>query len=273
MRGYIKTAEFARLCKTTKNTLIHYDQMGVLKPAALGANGYRYYALNDQYRFFAIRALVDAGFSLSEVAEVFSEYNPQAFGERIAAHREGLREHIARLEMASRLLDEMERQLDQDKELELGVFRLEEWGVRRTLPLKVKADSLWLSGAEAEAAESEVAQTLAAISPEATLARFGLKAYGGAEENVRYDGAFYLLPDDIAVPAGVEVEEIPAGAYAQIAGSGSVADAARVHKKLLACLEERGLTPVGPRYEIIPLRLLDIALQGEYRFVVSVRCV
>ena len=272
MKGYIKTAEFARLCKTTKNTLIHYDQMGVLKPATLGSNGYRYYALNDQYRFFAIRALADAGFSLSEVNEVLAEYNPKAFAESIAAHKKDLREYIARLEAASRLLDEMERQLNEDEELELGVFRLEEYGVRRIMPLKTKVESLWLSGPEAEEAESQAVQVLASISPEATLARFGLKAYGSAEESVRYDGGFYLLPEGVEVPPDVEVEDMPAGTYAQIAGQGSAEDAARVHKNLLACMENQGLAPVGPRYEIIPLRLLDIAMHGEYRFVVSVRC-
>ena len=39
-----KTAEFAALCGVKKDTLLHYDHIGLLKPQWVGENGYRYYS-------------------------------------------------------------------------------------------------------------------------------------------------------------------------------------------------------------------------------------
>ena len=36
-------AEVARIAGTTSRTLRHYDDVGLLAPSRLGANGYRYY--------------------------------------------------------------------------------------------------------------------------------------------------------------------------------------------------------------------------------------
>ena len=35
--------ELAKLAGTTSRTLRHYDEIGLLKPSSIGANGYRYY--------------------------------------------------------------------------------------------------------------------------------------------------------------------------------------------------------------------------------------
>jgi len=35
--------EVARMSKVTSRTLRHYDDVGLLKPAYVGSNGYRYY--------------------------------------------------------------------------------------------------------------------------------------------------------------------------------------------------------------------------------------
>lgn len=40
---FLTSGEFAELCGTTKETLFHYDEIGILKPAWLGENRYRYY--------------------------------------------------------------------------------------------------------------------------------------------------------------------------------------------------------------------------------------
>ena len=39
----LKTAEFAKMCHTTKDTLIFYDRIDVFKPAFVDSKKYRYY--------------------------------------------------------------------------------------------------------------------------------------------------------------------------------------------------------------------------------------
>ncbi|MBQ6700309.1 MAG: MerR family transcriptional regulator [Oscillospiraceae bacterium] len=76
MRGKIyTTGEFAKLCKTTKATLMLYDKYGILKPDYIGENGYRYYSEN-QYPFFGfINIFKKTGASLGEIKEIFSSHD------------------------------------------------------------------------------------------------------------------------------------------------------------------------------------------------------
>lgn len=74
-----KTGEFAKLCNTTKDTLFHYDQLGLLKPAVTGTNGYRYYSSNQIYFFDLIATLKEVGLSLQEIKSYISIRDTQLF--------------------------------------------------------------------------------------------------------------------------------------------------------------------------------------------------
>src|SRR6185369_6335680 len=64
----VATKEFAVLCKTTKRTIIHYDQIGLLKPKTkIGLN--RWYAQQQVLTFEKIALLQSLGFSLSEIQQ------------------------------------------------------------------------------------------------------------------------------------------------------------------------------------------------------------
>ena len=54
----IKTGDFAKLCGTNKRTLIHYDEIGLFKPARTDEKGYRYYSENQFDVFFTIFIIV-----------------------------------------------------------------------------------------------------------------------------------------------------------------------------------------------------------------------
>ena len=69
-RGLLFTSgQFAKLCSTTKETLFHYDSLGLLKPARVRENGYRYYTASQFFDFDLIAVLRSAGCSLSEIRE------------------------------------------------------------------------------------------------------------------------------------------------------------------------------------------------------------
>jgi MerR family transcriptional regulator, thiopeptide resistance regulator len=62
--------QIARLASTTSRTLRHYDDIGLLSPSRIGANGYRYYAADALVRLQRILLLKDLGLSLAAIAEV-----------------------------------------------------------------------------------------------------------------------------------------------------------------------------------------------------------
>ncbi|NUS66509.1 MAG: MerR family transcriptional regulator [Saccharothrix sp.] len=63
-------AQVARMSKVTSRTLRHYDAIGLLEPAWVGDNGYRYYEREQLLRLQRILLLRDLGLGLDTVAEV-----------------------------------------------------------------------------------------------------------------------------------------------------------------------------------------------------------
>ncbi|MCG7337779.1 MerR family transcriptional regulator [Staphylococcus sp. ACRSN] len=61
------TGEFATLCNVKKQTLFHYDEVGILKPEYRNDKGYRYYSLKQLETFSVIEILKDLQLSLTEI--------------------------------------------------------------------------------------------------------------------------------------------------------------------------------------------------------------
>ena len=76
---YYTTGEFAKLCYTTKETLFHYDEIGLLKPKMIKDNGYRYYLSIQYFEFDLIKVLQEAYMSLKEIKAFMIQRNNQNF--------------------------------------------------------------------------------------------------------------------------------------------------------------------------------------------------
>ncbi|WP_194892661.1 MerR family transcriptional regulator [Catenulispora pinisilvae] len=61
-------AQVARMSGVTARTLRHYDDVGLLKPDHLGANGYRYYEESQLLRLQQILVLRELGLGLADIA-------------------------------------------------------------------------------------------------------------------------------------------------------------------------------------------------------------
>lgn len=68
-KTFLTTGEFAKLCKTTKETLFHYDREKLLTPRYVSENGYRHYGVEQYFDFDMIAMFKDSGSSLKEVKE------------------------------------------------------------------------------------------------------------------------------------------------------------------------------------------------------------
>ena len=51
-KGWLTSGAFAALCGTTKETLRHYKDIGLLSPAHQGDNSYFYYDVEQFYDFY-----------------------------------------------------------------------------------------------------------------------------------------------------------------------------------------------------------------------------
>lgn len=85
----LKTGEFAYLCDTTKETLRHYKDIGLLCPVAYADNGYALYSPLQLSDFLLISSLHHAGCSLMDIKGYFTDPDAEELDnvitERIAA--------------------------------------------------------------------------------------------------------------------------------------------------------------------------------------------
>ena len=105
--------DIARLSGTTSRTLRHYDDIGLLPPSSIGANGYRYYGAGAAERAQFIRGAQALGLTLREIGDVLDarehEHPPcQEAREVLVRHLRDVRERLAQwtrleAELAERL--------------------------------------------------------------------------------------------------------------------------------------------------------------------------
>ena len=76
-KEYLTTGEFAELFGVKKQTMFHYDQMGIFCPEIIGENGYRYYSHNQLETFSIILMLREMGLSISEIRKQIDSDSPE----------------------------------------------------------------------------------------------------------------------------------------------------------------------------------------------------
>ncbi len=100
-KGWLTSGAFAALCGTTKETLRHYKDIGLLSPARQGDNSYFYYDVEQFYDFYAISIFRQTGTPLEEVRRCLQ-------GQDAAQTLALLREQRGRLEAERQRLEHMD---------------------------------------------------------------------------------------------------------------------------------------------------------------------
>lgn len=122
-KARLTSGQFARLCDTTKETLRHYKDLGLLLPRIQGENGYFYYVPEQFYDFYAISIFRQTGTPLEEIRRCLRGREP-------AKTLESLKKQRQRLQKVRRELEEMDFVLSRTIEnLELG--EQPEWQVKK----------------------------------------------------------------------------------------------------------------------------------------------
>jgi DNA-binding transcriptional MerR regulator len=97
--------QLAAISGVTVRTLHHYDEIGLLKPATVGANGYRYYGRAELLRLQRILFHRELGVPLNEIGELLELEGEDQVGV-LLRHRQKLEAEGARL---AELIDTIDR--------------------------------------------------------------------------------------------------------------------------------------------------------------------
>ncbi|MGC0366270.1 DNA-binding transcriptional MerR regulator [Rhodococcus sp. 27YEA15] len=100
--------EVARMSGVTSRTLRHYDAIGLLPPAGVSGNGYRYYEQEELLRLQQILVLRELDLGLAEIASILDEQTDRV---------QSLRNHLERLvrerDRLTRVADTVARTIDE----------------------------------------------------------------------------------------------------------------------------------------------------------------
>jgi len=105
MDDLFKTGKFAEYCGTTKDTLRHYEDIGLLIPVFISENGYKWYSPVQMVEFLLIDALKNPGCSLGEVKDYLSAPSTEVM-------KKVLDEKIANIEKQRHELEHSQRILE-----------------------------------------------------------------------------------------------------------------------------------------------------------------
>ncbi|MFI4964460.1 MAG: MerR family transcriptional regulator [Caulobacterales bacterium] len=109
--------QVARLSGVSVRTLHHYDEIGLLKPASVGANGYRYYGREELLRLQQILFRRELGFSLEEIGRALDAGGFDKVA-ALKAHRAKLEAETKRYRQLIRTIDDTLAALEGDAKME-----------------------------------------------------------------------------------------------------------------------------------------------------------
>ena len=125
-KHHFKTAEFAALCGVKKDTLLHYDHIGLLKPQRVGENGYRYYSARQLATYDLISALRRLDTPLAEIRDYLTRRSPEALLDLLREKEAALEAERKRLQRMGDLLRETIHTAELAQKVQPGEIRIEE---------------------------------------------------------------------------------------------------------------------------------------------------
>lgn len=102
---YFTTGEFAKLCNVGKQTLYHYDSIGIFSPEVIDENNYRYYSYQQLEVFGAINMLKDIGMPLKEIKNYLDKRSPKELISLLEKERESVVEKLDKLNKIKTFID------------------------------------------------------------------------------------------------------------------------------------------------------------------------
>lgn len=244
-KSTLSTGEFARLCKTTKETLFHYDRENILRPKFVSGNGYRRYSIEQYFDFDLISILKDTGSSLKEIRAYLQDMDDRDFLSLLEAKRVVVKKERERLEQREMTLRGIAAVIREVLDFTFDTFMVLEQEEDRLEVLPTQA-------ALSETREEHVGRWIKYLDFYKNEKRTPRYPFGiiVSQEDVargRYLERYFFSRATRATPLS-RLHVKPKGKYAVIAHKGSEETHREVFLELLRHLQAEGLNMAGDVY-------------------------
>ncbi|WP_322924119.1 MerR family transcriptional regulator [Paenibacillus campi] len=101
---FISISAFSKMAQISRQTLIYYDRMGLLKPVFVHDNGYRYYHPGQLDAVAVITILKAQGMSLHDIRAHLHQRTPASTLELLRKQEQMIQQQIAKLERTRQMI-------------------------------------------------------------------------------------------------------------------------------------------------------------------------
>lgn len=101
----LTVGEFAKLLNTTRATLVHYDDLGILKPAKTAESGYRYYLPTQAQTYLLILLFSECGLKLKDIKGYLASLDAKTGKQLVEQSLAQVDEQLRRLMQVKRLME------------------------------------------------------------------------------------------------------------------------------------------------------------------------
>ena len=240
------TGEFAKLCGTTKETLRHYDSMGLLQPEKRGENGYGYYMAWQFFDYDMISTLKEAGCSLKEIKDYLQGHETEDFIRFLQEKDRQLEREKEKLERMQRFLRRTVEVTENALHAVYGQPQLqhcgEEYLIAHAIP---EGGDATLVDAIGRMREHQEYLNQRQLGEEYQMGSIILKE--NLEQGLHFDSFYYTKVYEWMDNERLQIK--PEGDYVVMLHKGSFVEMNAAYNQMFDYIKEQGLTICGNGYE------------------------
>ena len=265
-KGVFSVNSFAKYSRTTKDTLLHYDRIGLLSPSLRGETGYRYYSPEQLSIVNVIRTFKELGLSLNEIKELIDDRNPENFDATFYQKMEILEDKIQDLMDTKKLLETLHHYIQVGRSVDESSLTIEKLPEANMI---VGEGNDYSNGRDDYAALNTFYEEVSEKYPHMNLNYpvWGLFAKERIKKkDWKWPDRFYFYH-----PQGDKIR--PAGEYAIAYTRGGYGQCGELYVKMLDFMKEQGYEICGDSYEEYLLNEICIPNDRNYliRVMISVQ--
>jgi len=263
--GYFSISDFARFSRTTRDTLLYYDRIGLLSPHSRGANNYRKYTCGQLAVINVIRTLQELGMSIDEIRRFMDRRTPETCEDVFANQVATIEEMLKRWGGARELLLTFLKQIHSVADADVNEINI------RFLP----AEPILLGGVNDYSDGRDSYDALYSFYNDVRANHPGVDMnypVWGIFSKERVTAGDTTWPDRYYMLNPECRDRRPAGLYAIGYAYGGYGKVGGLYGRILEYISANGFVVTGDAYEEYPLNEVCVADDNEYlaRVIIAV---
>ncbi len=259
--------EFAKLCGVKKDTLFHYDEIGILKPEFIDQdNGYRYFSRRQLFTFDIIVCLKECKTPLKEIRSYLENQDAGYFLEILQKKEEELRKEQDKIVKMRKILQNTMQMTKEALEAEPGICWIQECEEEHLVAVRLPEGELEETSLQALDQLYRILEEMW-LQKELTVCSMITREHL-LEHRFQEDYYYGRIAEKINHP---HYWNRPAGTYAVVYHNGPYETLPSSYEKLLDYISREEYEIIGNSYEQEMLNHLAVKDPGKYVLKISVQ--